>query len=152
MNKTIQKLAQKKLRALTKKHSGITTVILDNWRGYRFIYDTRDVRACRNDCANCRLYQLLKGEPSGTFTARLKKASAADKKIFGPQNYLNCKTVEQYRRCYINFFNKRIKNRKQFAKEMALLNTMRILTVNAIFDTKSESRFRTIVRRTINAP
>ncbi|MFA5051755.1 MAG: hypothetical protein WC544_01685 [Patescibacteria group bacterium] len=149
MNKTIQKLAQKKLRVLTKKYSGINSVILDNWRGYRFIYDTADVRACRNDCKNCRLYRILKNEPDGRFTARLQPASVQDKRLFGPQNYLNCKTLPQYRQCYIHFFNKKIKTKKQYLTELALLNNLRILNAGAQLIKRKEKSFKRFVRNRV---
>jgi len=127
MKKSVIKTAEKKLKNLQKKCNGFINIVVDDWRGYRFVFDTKDVRKCDNDCKNCPLYQLVKDEPEGLFSAGLYKASAADKKLFGPQNFLNCKTLMQYQNCYINFLAKKAKTEKEIKKELNLIKNMKII-------------------------
>jgi len=124
--KLIIKQAKKELKKLSKEYSGFNNVIVDDWRGYCFIFDTSDVRRCQNKCRSCILYKLLKDRRGGKFNSGLLPANKADKKIFGQQNYLNCKTLEQYSRCYLNFIRK-IKNKKELIKELRLISNLKII-------------------------
>ena len=92
MNKNIINIAVKKFQELYKKYNGFINVGVDNWRGWRFVFDTEDVRKCKNNCKSCPLYFLLKNERITDFSAGLYPASKEDKELFGPQNFLNCKT------------------------------------------------------------
>ncbi len=125
MNKKITRLALKKLKSFKKNDANI--IILDNWRGYRFIYDTPSVRRCNNKCSCCRLYQQLKNEVSGFFTTGLIKASAEDKKLFGRQNYLNCKTLKQYARCYVNYLTLKTATYPDLKRELRLIKNLKII-------------------------
>jgi len=127
MNKKILKLAKIKFKELSKKYDGFINVIVDDWRGYRFIFDTTDVRKCKNKCDECKLYNLLKNEREGLFSSGLFKASKVDKEIFGKQNYLNCKTLEQYQQCYINFIKKKITTFDELSDEIKLIKNLKII-------------------------
>lgn len=127
MDKKILKLANRKFKALSKEYGGFINVIVDDWRGHRFIFDTKDVRQCKNKCNQCELFQALKNEKPSIFSAGLWRASKKDKKLFGPQNFLNCKTVEQYQKCYINFLRLKVKSKKELADELKLVNNLRII-------------------------
>lgn len=113
--------------------------------GTGFIYDTDDVRNCRNRCEQCQLYQLLNNEQGGTFTARLKKASEADKRLFGPQNFLNCKTIAQYQRCYSSFICTQIKTKKELQRELTLLRGMKIVFTRGNNNRALERQFKRAV-------
>jgi hypothetical protein len=108
ITKEIIDIAQEKLEELKEKYSGFITVILDNWRGVHFIYDTEDVRKCNNDCQNCPLYNLLKDEKKvgeGEFSAELfYPTKTNDKKLFGLAKCMNCKSLPQYKNCFVNYF------------------------------------------------
>ena len=127
MRKDILKIASKKFQELSKKYKKFLNVFVDDWRGYRFIFDTKDVRKCNNDCVNCDLFKLLKGEKENLFSAGLYLASDEDKKIFGPQNYLNCKTLKQYADCYTNFLINSAKNKSDILAELKLIKQLRII-------------------------
>lgn len=127
MKQEIINLAQQKFQQLSKKHTGFINVVIDNWRGYRFIFDTKDVRNCQNNCQNCALYQLLKNEPKEKFDSGLYPASQEDKMLFGPQNFLNCKTLTQYQNCYINFLLKKANTKKEIADELKLIKNLKII-------------------------
>ncbi|MBL7158878.1 hypothetical protein ISS85_00160 [Candidatus Microgenomates bacterium] len=151
MNKNILNLAIKKFKQLEKKYKGFINIGLDNWRGYRFVFDTEDVQKCKNNCLKCHLYLLLKNEKGKVFSATLCLASKKDKKIFGPQKYLNCKTLEQYKNCYVNFLIKKTKTKKEIREELILIKNFKI-----IFSKKSsnlkilENEFRkSIIQRTL---
>ena len=120
-------VAEKKFKILRKKYDKFVCVFVDNWRGYCFIFDTEDVRNCRNDCANCDLFKLLKNEKGGVFSGKLNPASIEDKKIFGPQNFLNCKTLEQYINCYANFLIQKTKTKKDILVELNLIKEAAII-------------------------
>jgi hypothetical protein len=42
MNKKILKIAEKNAKNLIEKYDGFNNIILDNWRGYRFIFDVEN--------------------------------------------------------------------------------------------------------------
>jgi hypothetical protein len=125
MRKDILKIAERKLKELSKKYDGFINVIVDDWRGFRFIFDTEDVRKCKNDCPNCPLFNLLKNERKGEFSAGLYPASKEDKDIFGPQNFLNCKTLDQYQNCYLNYLRS-CKSKVEINNELQLVKNMSI--------------------------
>ncbi|MFH0951982.1 MAG: hypothetical protein V1838_02200 [Patescibacteria group bacterium] len=127
MNNIIYKIAQKKLEDLKDLYSGFINVGLDNWRGWRFIYDTEDVRKCQNKCSECTLYKLLKDEKEGQFTTGLIRANKKDKEIFGPQNYLNCKTISQYKNCYVSYLLKETNTKTEMIEELKLLKNYRTI-------------------------
>ncbi|MFA6321903.1 MAG: hypothetical protein WCX71_00295 [Candidatus Buchananbacteria bacterium] len=127
MNQKIIKQAEAEFKKLSKKYSGFINVILDNWRGYRFIYDCVEVRNCKNQCATCRLYNLLKNKKNDKFTTCLVLATPEDKKIFGSQNYLNCKTVKQYQNCYINFIKQKKLTKKELIVELNLVKDLKFI-------------------------
>lgn len=127
MKKSILKVANKKFEDLIKKYDGFINIVVDDWRGYRFVFDTKDVRKCKNNCKNCKLYKLLKDEKSGIFDAGLYPASAEDKKLFGNQRYLNCKTLDQYRDAYCNFILKKITTKKELDDELKLVKGFSII-------------------------
>jgi len=126
MRKDILKIANSKFLKLSKKYNGFINVVVDDWRGFRFVFDTEDVRKCKNDCPNCPLFQLLKNEKSGLFSAGLYPASEKDKLLFGPQNFLNCKTIKQYQRCYMNFLAQ-CQSDSKVEKELELVNSMKLI-------------------------
>lgn len=126
MDKKILKTGKDEFKRLARQYKGFINVIIDDWRGYRFIFDTAEVRNCRNDCPNCRLFQLLKDEKPGWFSSGLYQASLEDKLMFGPQNQLNCKTLEQYRRCYLNFLGS-LSKREEINAELALVRGLELI-------------------------
>lgn len=128
MNKSTIKLANKKLKLLLRRYKGFNTVFLDNWRGFRFIYDSKEIKSYPGKSfLQSRLFELLKNENPGKFTASLCRASVSDKKLFGLQYFLNCKTYRQYAKCYINFFIKKVRTKEQAADEILLLKNMKIV-------------------------
>ena len=129
MRKDILEIAKGKLKELSKKYDGFINVVVDDWRGFRFVFDTEDVRRCTNDCPNCPLYQLLKNEEEGLFSAGLYLADESDKRLFGPQNFLNCKTLDQYQSCYLNYLET-CKSDDEITIELNLVNNMRIIFPN----------------------
>jgi len=127
MEEKILKLALKKFNSLKNKYDGFINIGLDNWRGHRFIYDTIDVRKCKNDCKNCPLCLLLEKERGKIFSAGLYPASKKDKALFGPQNFLNCKTLKQYENCYVNFLLKKANTRKEILEELMRIKNFRLI-------------------------
>ncbi len=148
MRKKIMSVAEKKFKILRKKYDKFVCVFVDNWRGYCFIFDTEDVRNCRNDCANCDLFKLLKNEKGGVFSGKLNPASIEDKKIFGPQNFLNCKTLEQYINCYANFLIQKTKTKKDILVELNLIKEAAIIYAKGENKLAIENKFRQSVIQT----
>jgi len=127
MYKKIIKLAEKKFSELQKKYRKFFNVIVDDWRGFRFVYDTQDVRNCSNDCKNCDLYNLLKNEKDGFFSAGLYQASKKDQQLFGKKVFLNCKTLDQYKKCYSNFLIQETKSDQEIVDELNLIKNFKII-------------------------
>ncbi len=127
MRQDILKIGKKRFRSLSSRYKKFINVLVDDWRGYRFVFDTEDVRRCNNRCQKCGLFQLLKNEKDGYFSSGLYPASKEDKRIFGPQNFLNCKTLRQYQNCYTNFLLKKDLNKKDLLAELRLIKRSTIL-------------------------
>lgn len=140
--KLIFESAAKKLQELRGKNGTFINIIFDDWRGYRFIYDTEEVRNCRNDCENCSLFKLLKDEKPGVFSAALIPATKEDKKLFGNQNFLNCKTKEQYKNCYVSFLLEKANTKKEIEDELALVKELRIVFSRSGDKSKVEKGFK----------
>ena len=142
MNQNIINTAIKKLEKLQKNYNGLVNVLVDNWRGWRFVFDTEDVRQCQNRCDQCALYQLLKNEKEDYFSPGLFPASLEDKKLFGLQNFLNCKTIEQYKNCYVNFLVKKANSKKEIRDEIGLIMNARIVFSKQGNTKRLEKRFQ----------
>ncbi|MFA6106148.1 MAG: hypothetical protein WC745_00560 [Patescibacteria group bacterium] len=127
MNKKILKIAKIELKELSKRYDGLINVVLDDWRGYRFIFDTKDVRNCKNNCLNCNLYKAVNNEKKGKFEPGLYLANGKDKKMFGPQNFLNCKTLSQYQNCYAFFLVKVANTKNEIKNEICLIRNLKLI-------------------------
>jgi hypothetical protein len=142
MNKKIMVMAIKKFNRLSKKYNGFINVFADDWRGFRFIYDTEDMRRCNNNCVECNLFKLLKNEKDGLFSAGLYRASREDKKIFGSQKFLNCKTLEQYQNCYVNFLVNKARTREEVKDELILIKNLKIIFSKNNYEVDLERKFK----------
>ncbi len=147
MRSDIQRLAIRSFQKLSKRYRKFTTVFVDDWRGYRFVFDTEDTKRCTNDCANCGLFKLLKNEKSGVFSSGLLKATDNDKELFGFQNQLNCKTLEQYAACYVDFLVAMPNNEREIMAELALLRDVSILYSKNSTEENLEQKFKNDVLR-----
>lgn len=127
MNKKILKIAIKEFNKLKNQYDGFINVGIDNWRGYRFIFDTEPCKKCKNGCSKCPLYLLLKDKKTGLFSAGLYRTSKKDKQLFGPQRYLNCKSLQQYQECYSNFLVKEANTEREIADELKLIKGFKII-------------------------
>ena len=127
MNRKILQSAMNRFNILKNNYAGFLTVGVDNWRGFRFIYDTKDVRTCTNNCSICPLYITLKNEPAGLFTASLIDATEDDKQLFDNQNKLNCKTLQQYKQCYISFLINKTNTPEAIKQELLLIKNFTII-------------------------
>lgn len=145
MQKGILKLANQKFKKLQLKYDRFINVIVDDWRGPRFVFDTEDVRQCKNNCSQCPLFQLLKDEKEGLFSAGLYPASKKDEKLFGPQKYLNCKTLEQYKNCYVNYLLKETNTKEEIEHEINLLRSMKIIFSRSGDTVRLEKEFKDTV-------
>lgn len=112
---------------IVKKYPQVNNIIFDNWRGWRFIFDTEEVRRCHNDCQNCGLYKFLKGRRRSANYAGLIKASKNDKAMFGRENFLNCKSWENYQNCYTYFILNKTKTAAEIKSELDLLMGLRVV-------------------------
>ena len=146
-------IAGNKLKKLQKKYDGFINVFVDNWRGYRFVFDTSDTQKCTNDCQNCPLFLLLKNakENINSFSTALFKATAEDKRIFGQQNYLNCKTTKQYKKCFVNYLLQNINDKKAVTKELIFIKNFRLIYSKNIRSLKrTENNFKkSIIKKTL---
>lgn len=142
MNQKILKIATKKFNQLSKKYDGFINVIVDDWRGFRFIFDAVDVKNCKNDCANCNLFKLLVNEKGGIFSSNLYPASLGDKIFFGPQRFFNCKTLKQYQNCYANFLINKCWTEKEIKSELRLIKNTKIIYSKEVKASFLEEKFK----------
>ena len=143
-NNPVMNQAMKIFKSLSGKHDTFINVFVDDWRGWRFIFDTEEVRNCNNDCDHCGLFRILKNEKEGeSFSARLYPASQADKGFYGKQNFLNCKSIEQYRDCYASYLLKGAKTESDVEIELNKIRNSRIIFSRETADLlKKEDEFR----------
>lgn len=139
MKQKILKTTLDKFEELAKQYNGFVCVIFDDWRGFRFVYDTIDVKQCQNDCKNCPLFKLLRSENG---IASLYPASEKDKELFGQQNFLNCKTLSQYRDCYVNFLLKEANTPEEIRAELVLIKNSKLIFVLNGDALEAEKRFK----------
>lgn len=150
MDKKILNYAIKQFSRLKPHYGGFINVGVDNWRGYRFIFDTKDVRKCQNNCVKCPFCALLKYKKKGLFSCGLYPSTKRDKLLFGPQNYLNCKTLAQYRNCYTNFLIRETKTKKDIESELKLIKNFRIIFSKEEKDLrKLENKFKQSILKDI---
>lgn len=146
MNDKIAALAAEAFKRLSRKPNTFINVCVDDWRGWRFIFDTEEVRNCDNNCDNCKLFNLLKNdEKEGKdFSSGLYPADQEDKELFGKQNFLNCKTLEQYRDCYVNYLLKKANTEREIREELNLIkHSFRIIFSKETDNlTELEDKFR----------
>ncbi|OGJ60457.1 hypothetical protein A3A67_03050 [Candidatus Peribacteria bacterium RIFCSPLOWO2_01_FULL_51_18] len=126
--------ARKKLKELLRKFDGFKFIFLDNWRGYRFVYDVSDFSS---------LYKLLRSEKTGIFNAGLVLATPEDQKLFGPDKFLNCKSFSSYQSCFVNFLIRRCRTKKQLIEELLLLKQVRLMYCRNGSRKKLELDFKT---------
>jgi hypothetical protein len=99
--------AAKKANQLVRENPGFFHVIIvDNWRGLRLIFDSEASAACNNDCDQCRHSRLF--TPSQKKGRDLKATlfefiTTVDKKLYGPELYLPCKTTRRYAECFVSY-------------------------------------------------
>lgn len=150
MNKKILQVARKKFKELAKKYNKFNIVFLDNWRGYRFVYDTDEAKKYRGkNLYKSKLYKLLENEKPDVFSADLYRTSPADKKIFGQNPFLNYRTSRQYRDCYVNFILKKARKKKQIIEELEYIRDLKIIYAKKGNKSKLEKEFRGLVVRKV---
>lgn len=150
MKNSILKPAIRKFKELLTQYDGFITVFLDNWRGYRFIYDINKPNCCKNGCQKCPIYQLLKNEKrTDGFTAGLYLASNKEKRLFGSQKFLNCKSFDEYQSCYVNFLLKKCNTKKEIFDELNLVKNMKVIYAKNGSPEKQELKFKKgIIKKT----
>lgn len=136
---------------IIKKYPSLNNIIFDDWRGWRFIYDTKETRNCQNDCQNCDLFNFLKIDYRTTVYTRLIKAKKNDQIMFGPEKFLNCKSFKKYQDCYIYFILNKIKTETEIQAELDLLMGLRVIYSSSSSPGLLEYRFKVGVIRTILA-
>jgi len=142
MNKKNFNKAVREVNELIKERPGFKNIIFDDWRGWRFVFDTPEVRNCKNDCQNCGLYQLLNQRKYQTDYARLIKAGQTDRKMFGRENFLNCKSLEEYKKCYVYFILNKTETKQEIWNELDLLMGMKVIYSYSETSELSEYRFK----------
>ena len=110
----------------------LKTVILDNWRGYRLIYDGPIVLCCPQKCDACPLFVAVGADPKPipekVLLTSLYAASPEDIKLFpGRQRKLNCKTLLQYQNCFVTWLVEKCRSQNEIDEELTLIRDFRII-------------------------
>jgi len=144
MKKEIIDIAKIKLKKILNRLDNVNIIIIDNWRGNRFIFDiNNNCDYCNYGCTRCPIYKLLKKEKQAIFSANLLLASEKDRIIFGPNIFLNIKTFKEYQNCYANFIATKANSIKEIESELRLLLNLNIIYSKNMVDlTKLEWRFK----------
>jgi hypothetical protein len=147
MYKKILRIAKLKFKKLFENYRYFNVVFVDNWRGFRFVYDTDEIKKySANKFYKSQLYYLLgKERYVGKFSIGLHPANKADKRLFGPEIFLNCKTYKQYQNCYINFLLKKKLTYKQIIEELELIKNLKIIYSKTGSKKGLERKFRLAV-------
>lgn len=136
---------------IIKKYPNVNNIILDDWRGWRFVFDTKETCNCNNDCRNCSLPRFLKQNFRPDSYARLVKANKNDRLMFGPEKFLNCKSLKKYQDCYICFILNKTKTEKEIQDELDLLMGLRLIYSTSDSPGLLEYRFKAGVIRAVLA-
>lgn len=107
-------------------------VVLDKWRGFRLVVDTVGSRKCQNNCQSCRNFQLFGEQQSGLkeegFIPELKRwTEKQDKDLYGPERYLQCKTLDRYAECYIRCLLEDCSTKEAVLEELQLVRQFTVL-------------------------
>lgn len=83
-------------------------ILVDPWRGLNAVYEKE---VCNNNCEDCSLHNYIESidrnrRDIGGVDFRLQSASELDKRLFGPQNNLNCKSFSEISKAFITVLNK----------------------------------------------
>jgi hypothetical protein len=108
----------------------LETVILDDWCGIRLIYETPEVRQCRGQCPDCRLWRIL-GEDrternDGTLHATLTPSTRGHTDI-SAYPMLNCKTKDDYAASFVQWLLLRCQTIGDFREELDLIANFRVV-------------------------
>ena len=96
------------------------------------------------------MHELLKNEQEREFTAGLYLASKKDKKIFGSKKYLNCKSINEYENCYVNFLLKKCNTKKEIYDELGLVMNMQIIYSKNYLPIKRKEIFvKDVIQKTL---
>lgn len=120
---------------------GLTTVVLDNWRGaIRLVYGGPNTPECPAECAQCRLFQavglddpeMIKPDETDdnrlNFVATLNLPRDSDR-LLAPRlrRCLNCMTLGQYANFYIAWFLNRANSEDEIREELELVSGFRLV-------------------------
>jgi hypothetical protein len=141
MKKKLIKIAKKEVKNLINKYDGFNNIILDNWRGYRLIFDTEKYLKSKTNNKKYKLIVVLKNEKMGYFNNCLLVSNYRDKKMFGEGKYLNCRKLEEYKNCYLNFI-RQIDNKKELKKELLLVKNLKVVYSKDGKESEVEKKFK----------
>lgn len=140
MNPQLIKQAKEYASQIAENSLGLVEIIfLDQWRcnfdeeksewrfvddgKWRLTYLGREIGMCSNDCQNCPVYIHSDGEDNPNadvdLITTLVKAEEKDKKNYdGNQDYLNCKSLDQYITSFVRCFQGECHTREEISDEL----------------------------------
>ncbi|MBR9682267.1 MAG: hypothetical protein GOV02_01195 [Candidatus Aenigmarchaeota archaeon] len=97
----------------------LNTVLVDPWRGLNAVYG---MSICNNDCDSCSLGRYVQDSDISIkvndVSFALIPATEDEKKEYGYQNNLSCKTVDEVRNAFVLYLTKKLGTYKEFLGEL----------------------------------
>ena len=120
----------------SRRHLMLRYIFLDVWRGQtRLIIDSACSNDCHNACAHCLHLDFLNED--SVFTDGVQQfplglfewTEPEDIALFGPERYMQCKTMDRYASCFIEFilYDTSTQNLHGLIKELELIRDVRVL-------------------------
>jgi hypothetical protein len=113
----------------------LETAVLDRWGGaVRLVYGCECVRRCASACDRCELHAAvgedLAAPAPDEFRSSLRAATARQLETFSArQRMMNCKTLDEYGRAFVEWLVWRCPDRPSLEAELALVSGFRLLVV-----------------------
>lgn len=116
----------------------IKNAVIDSWRGVRIIIDCAETQNCKNTCSSCKVYKTLGQHPNDfDYTKEPDKlhkplffwTDEKDIELYGPERFLQCKTLERYQQCFINcvLYDPDMHDRTNLLEEIRLIRDFEII-------------------------
>lgn len=121
MNKIFINNVTGQINKLQRKEDIFDNVILDNWRGLRLIYS---YSKCNNICSKCPIPKKSKEINKCRRLCNLLKTTKEDQNMFGKKNFMDCKSLEEYKACYVNFILEKCNSYEEILKELLVIKNL----------------------------
>jgi len=139
-------------KIVSESHGRIESIILDQWRTKKDQWSlTYGYKSCDNQCETCKIHVVSTMPDIISMDSQLRTfqipASEENRRNYGDQRALNCKTIDQYVKNFVTCFTKGY-TLDSIDEELGYVAGFKLLYLNGVSDL--ESAEKQIKRRIVN--